>query len=632
MPPKKRNAYLKAVRGKGGESYKRRCRSQGVAKKRKQRYRKRWINLRDTLGSLIPTIKNSVGKVRTFEENKMIILAIHASLKRHLKAHEQDDNSPISWRIIGQEVSRDFHYKSQYVTKIRQMFLDTGDVMISESNPRGQGLEGAKESRNRKVSEIMLRSIALLVDTMHSEGKGVVARHITAHLLDDFEILIHRRTTDRLVHQLGLTWAPMTAAKRTFASYRKVVMRNYLVKLDFYVKRQSNGDDSRVFVFTDEFYVNTNHGVKCSYVSSDKNNPSETKIKTGKGRQLVIMHAITLEGPLCETELDGVTPVDDLKWTGDTCHPEKRIDGKLTAETLWVAQSHAGDYHDNMNSVIFMQWLKNKLCPLFARKYPGKKMVLITDNAPYHHAREIGSLSGYSKKGLLDLMMKHDVPHLDLPLVSEERFNLLSTCDDAEDDITEDRGSTICIPFIYTEQKNRSSKGKPRIASLDELRLSFVTWMKEFQPRLLACKVELYLKELGHEILWTPPYASKLQPIKLFWAAGKNHVALQHKYDSTMPDVVRALREGWHGNRSKYAANHPLVTRAVDCRGLWRTCLEYARTIYIPICEGISGEIGSLVLDEAHTDEMCDIPIDTLMLDLTVDQSEVDDIGALLDV
>ena len=137
---------------------------------------------------------------------------------------------------------------------------------------------------------------------------------------------------------------------------------------------------------------------------------------------------------------------------------------------------------------------------------------------------------------------------------------------------------------------------------------------------------------MGHEILWTPPYAPKLQPIKLFWAAGKNHVALQHKYDSTMRDVVKALREGWHGNGSKYPANHPLVKRAVDCRGLWRTCLEYARTIYIPICEGISGEIGSLVLDETHTDEMCDIPIDTLVLDLTVDQSEVDDIGVVMDV
>ena len=99
-----------------------------------------------------------------------------------------------------------------------------------------------------------------------------------------------------------------------------------------------------------------------------------------------------------------------------------------------------------------------------------------------------------------------------------------------------------------------------------------------------------------------------------------------------MRDVVRALREGWHGNGSEYPANHPLVKRAVDCRGLWRTCLKYARTTYIPICDRISGEIGTLVLDKTHTDEVCDFPIDTLVLDFTVDQSDVDDFGAVVEL
>ena len=94
---------------------------------------------------------------------------------------------------------------------------------------------------------------------------------------------------------------------------------------------------------------------------------------------------------MCDYE-DNTTPVDDLEWTGDTCHPKDRTDGKLTCKTLWVAQSHTGDYHDNMTSEMFMQWVQKRLCPCFAKKYPGKKMGLITDNAPYHHAREIGSI------------------------------------------------------------------------------------------------------------------------------------------------------------------------------------------------------------------------------------------------
>ena len=47
----------------------------------------------------------------------------------------------------------------------------------------------------------------------------------------------------------------------------------------------------------------------------------------------------------------------------------------------------------------------------------------------------------------------------------------------------------------------------------------------------------------------------------------------------------------------------------------------------MPICDGISGEIGSLVVDELHTDEMCDIHIDTLVLDLTKEDIDDNDFG-----
>ena len=125
------------------------------------------------------------------------------------------------------------------------------------------------------------------------------------------------------------------------------------------------------------------------------------------------------------------------------------------------------------------------------------------------------------------------------------------------------------------------------------------------------------MESLGHEIVWTPPYCPKLQPIELFWAAGKNHVALQHKYDMKMLDVVQALRVGWYGNGCEFADNHPKHKRAVNCHKLWATCLRYAGTIYIPICDGISGDIGSLVVDQNHTDDPYVLPIDTLVLDLT---------------
>ena len=64
------------------------------------------------------------------------------------------------------------------------------------------------------------------------------------------------------------------------------------------------------------------------------------------------MHAITPDGPLITYEADG-QPVSDIKWTHDTPHPQNNRD-KLTCETLWLANSYTGDYHDNMKSDMFM--------------------------------------------------------------------------------------------------------------------------------------------------------------------------------------------------------------------------------------------------------------------------------------
>ena len=45
------------------------------------------------------------------------------------------------------------------------------------------------------------------------------------------------------------------------------------------------------------------------------------------------------------------------------------------------------DYHDSIDCTKFIAWMQNRLIPAFKRKYRGKKMILVMDNAKYHHAR-----------------------------------------------------------------------------------------------------------------------------------------------------------------------------------------------------------------------------------------------------
>ena len=107
-----------------------------------------------------------------------------------------------------------------------------------------------------------------------------------------------------------------------------------------------------------------------SYLGSD----STINRSASKGERLVILHAITPFGPLCERDERGI-PVSDLKWNGDTPHPTKRNDNELTCELMWKASSSSGDYHDNMNSEMFMRWTTEKLVPTFEKLYPQKNGV-----------------------------------------------------------------------------------------------------------------------------------------------------------------------------------------------------------------------------------------------------------------
>ena len=89
----------------------------------------------------------------------------------------------------------------------------------------------------------------------------------------------------------------------------------------------------------------------------------------------MILHAITPFGPLCERDERGI-PVSDLRWNGDTPLATKRIDNKLTCQSMWKATSSSGDYHDNMNSEMFMKWTSEKLVPTFEKLTRTKRWFL----------------------------------------------------------------------------------------------------------------------------------------------------------------------------------------------------------------------------------------------------------------
>jgi hypothetical protein len=98
------------------------------------------------------------------------------------------------------------------------------------------------------------------------------------------------------------------------------LLRDFLINYNNYYKEyiQNPVGCPFVFVYTNESYVHKGLGKSQSWTTAD----SVINKSSSKGTRLVMIHAITPFGPLCERD-DNNQPIDDLEWRGDTCHPKK---------------------------------------------------------------------------------------------------------------------------------------------------------------------------------------------------------------------------------------------------------------------------------------------------------------------
>jgi transposase len=283
----------------------------------------------------------------------------------------------------------------------------------------------------------------------------------------------------------------------------------------------------------------------------------------------------------------------------------------------------------------------------FQETLSRQKMVLICDNAPYHHKREIGSMDKKTKKQLVEMMAKDDVNYIELP-VREDRTEYMDEVGAPLISMEEDHGGAAIInisapgddesggvqrlsdamriKFIANEQIKSAGTNKPRVGTVQELKASYILWLKRHKPERLECKFEALLKDHEFEVLWTPPYCPDLQPIELFWAAGKNHVAMLFSAKRTMKETVKQLREGWYGSFEVVQPGETRKKHPVSCNKLYETSIKSANEKFIPMCQGsIKGTIGNLWIDPNYIEPTVDVPIDTLLNKYTTDMIAVDE-------
>jgi len=286
-------------------------------------------------------------------------------------------------------------------------------------------------------------------------------------------------------------------------SYSNALVRRYLLQYTKHRKAEKRG--GVVLVWMDESYI---HQGYCSkYTWSHPTNtvtPNRTR-GNESGKRLIIISAITKDGVLAHPDAE---PSDNLE---ETCESASIVTSKLSADGF-----QPEDYHDTMNGERFLAWVENRLFPAFNKLYEGKKMVLILDNASFHKSKDETwkSVNGKSRTWLEEYLFNAEVEFI----LGKDGRKIRST--------------------KFTSKKH---EGGPTDAELRDVVRDHIKshWSNS------TVLEQLFARE-GHQLLWTPPYESWLQPIELVWARIKHEVARQskrgRKWQETQDQTRKALK------------------------------------------------------------------------------------------
>ena len=257
---------------------KRKCRSKAAVYKQKERNFHEWTSHLHVLRTNSEKLPPHNGKIYTFSENVMLIRAIVGSLERRI-----NEKTNISWTSIDTEIGQTFHVSRDHITWLRELFLYHGTIVPQEVSKSGRFCDGSSPNEKKKLHPCAIQEISNYVCNVHSRGGTVNATKVNGMLMDKYGFSVHRTTISRLLSRLGFTWTPMKFKPRTFAAHRHEALRNFLIKLDAYVKELRNGNERElVFVFTDESFIHQNHKKSKSYLSSKEKKTELIKERKAK--------------------------------------------------------------------------------------------------------------------------------------------------------------------------------------------------------------------------------------------------------------------------------------------------------------------------------------------------------------
>jgi DDE superfamily endonuclease/Winged helix-turn helix len=429
------------------------------------------------------------GHSRSPVENARALLHIHAhqqhglSFDAAVKATAQAElASPSTLRAAAEELNN-------------SGTLTTPRTPVDRSNPLHPFYSGesgpplaAEQLIHRELHEVTLNNVFQSCTTLRHE------------LEEQLGVVVSKSTVRRWLHALGYQYGKKHFVNQA-RSHRNALIRSYIYKYAAALKEQEDG--TAIIVYMDESYVHAHHCTSKLWYSLFSSTKNEVR-GDNKGKRIIIMHAMTKDGLL---EVEGTEPSNILTELYHSC--------ALIFDEVCVDGITPADYHDTINGEKFIGWMRQRLFPTVQKRYPGKEMYLVLDNAKYHHHRgpDWFSPSNKNKGQLADFLRQREVKSF--------------TVD----------GATF--PASKFSADARGKAGGPTLVQLRSAVKAHLT----AHPEINTTVPQQLMDDKGFELLYTPPYVSDLQPIEMIWAFTKALVAKQSHRSRTAHACAVQTRE-----------------------------------------------------------------------------------------
>ena len=237
----------------------------------------------------------------------------------------------------------------------------------------------------------------------------------------------------------------------------------------------------------------------------------------------------------------------------------------LTCEWVFRSKSRILDYHGNMDGDFFLNWVEHQLIPTFKAKYGDeKKLILVLDNAPYHHTWTMGqvNLKG-TKIGLVAAAKKHKLKGF---YVDRKDF-------------------TGAYKSLYIKPANFSKRAHAGGSAnsgpyAEELAVKPKVHLLEKDPTALHDDLRVLFSKYNFDCIFTPPYCPQYQPIELMWAKCKGEVAVGWHLGRTIHQLYACLMKSWYGGPGRTHLHHYEKINREMC-GKWILKSEKKMDAYI---------------------------------------------------